>query len=154
MTFEEAAHRHLDGRTYRLVEPDYKSGAETNCSISTWLICEDYFGIKLTKEQQHAWMIVDPSEPWSPIEAVVSAGIGVAVDEPIPGRTHLMQTWRSTEPLKEGHSKFYVEPPSPMMSGCLVIQATADMGDAFLEVENFIEATRGFHYRLAVLNER
>jgi len=153
MDFLDAAHKHLDGRTYRLVKPDYESGGETNCSVATWLICEEYFGIKLTRQEQKDWMIVDPSRPWSPIDAVVSAGIGVAVDEPIPGRNHLMQTWRSVAPLKEGHSKFYYEPPSPMMAGCLVVQATRNMGDAFLDVENFIEATRGFHYRLAVLNE-
>ena len=45
-----AAHRHLDGRDYRLVDPDYKSGKETNCSIATWQICEDYFGLELTAE--------------------------------------------------------------------------------------------------------
>ena len=153
MSFEDVAHNHLDGRTYRLVEPDYENG-ETNCSVATWLICEAYFGIKLTKQQQKDWMIVDASRPWSPIDAVVSAGMGVAVDLPVPGRYHLMQTWKSTSPLNRGHSKIYFEAPFMMLDGCLVIQATDDMGDAFLSVEDFKEATRGYEYRLAVLNER
>ncbi|NRA03752.1 MAG: hypothetical protein HRU00_14230 [Myxococcales bacterium] len=149
-----AAHRHLDGRDYRLVDPDYKSGKETNCSIATWQICEDYFGLELTAEEQRDWMIVDPARPWSPIDAVVSAGIGAEVDGPIPGRYHLVQTWRSVSPLNRGHSKIYFEPPSPMVDGCLVIQATYDMGKAFLSVESFAEAVDGLQFRLAVLNER
>ena len=71
-----AAHRHLDGRDYRLVDPDYKSGKETHWSIATWQLCEDYFGLERTAEEQRDWMIVDPARPWSPIDAGVSAGIG------------------------------------------------------------------------------
>lgn len=149
-----AAHRHLDGRSYRLVDPDYEGdGTETNCSIATWLICEDYTGITLTRQEQKDWMIVDPARPWSTMDAVVSSGMGYVVDEPIPGRHHVIQTWRSVDPLNRGHSKIYYEAPAMLTEGCLVIQATYDMGRAFYPVESFAEAVKGLMYRVAVLRE-
>lgn len=150
----DVAHKHLDGRTYKLVGPDYKGGTETNCSIATWQIVEALYEIKLTREEQRDWMIVDPARPWSPMDAVVSAGVGMVVDKPIPGRWHLLQTWRRLDPLDRGHSTLYYEAPAMLIDGCLVVQATYDMSRAFLPVENFFEATKGYRWRLAALNQR
>ena len=148
----DAAHRHLDGRSYRLIDPDWKDGTESNCSIATWRICVDYYGQELTQQEQRDWMILDASRPWSPIYAAVSAGWGQSATAPTPGRYHLLQTWRSLDPLSSGHSKIFYEPPSPVVSGGLVIQATMDMNRAFLSVD-FAEATKGLLWRMALLRE-
>ena len=149
----DVAHNHLDGYRYKLVGPNLDK-METNCCIATEQIMMEYFDIEFSSEQHGDLMILDPKRPWSPIDAVVSAGIGQAVDAPVPGRFHLMQTWRGLNPLDRGHSVIYFESPMMMLDGCLVIQATYDMTRAFLPVEDFAEANRGYHYRLAVLNER
>ena len=149
----DIAHKHLDGYRYKLNGPNLDN-LETNCCIATEQIMMEYFGAKFTREEHRDLMILDAARPWSPIDAVVSAGIGIAVDKPIPGRYHMMQRWRSTDPLECGHSLIYFEAPTPDPDGCLVIQATYDMNSAFLKVHDIAAASRGYEYRIALLNER
>lgn len=150
-TFLEAAHRWTgDGWTYKLVGPDLKK-KETNCCIAAEQIMMDRYGTDFTRQEHADLMILDADRPWSPIDAVVSAGIGRAVQFPVAGRYHLMQRWKSTDPLSQGHTLIWYEAPAVVLGQCLIIQATKNMDDAFMETD-FARATRGRPYRMAVLN--
>lgn len=176
-----AAHKYLDGWTYKLVAPD-ASKRETNCCIATEKIVEEGFGVRFDHEQHADAMIMDGGRPMSPIDAVVESGIGFEVRYPIPGRIHYMQTWRvvpeehadeswfnpaaEVGPLKSGHSKLYSEPLSGVVGDPpLVIQATYEMGaKSFLTVADFAEAVTYYdrelkkrvpmHFRIAALGAK
>jgi len=83
---------------------------------------------------------------------VVSAGIGRVVAHPVPGRYHLMQRWKSTDPLSQGHTLIWYEAPAVIGGQCLIIQATSNMAEAFLATD-YTRATRGRPHRLAVLGD-
>jgi hypothetical protein len=69
--------------------------------------------------------LLDAARPFSPVEAIEAAGIGLVSSDPIPGRWHLAQGWVSLDPLKDGHAWIWYHPPVPVAAKPFIIQATS-----------------------------
>jgi hypothetical protein len=69
---------------------------QTNCCIFAERILHRVYPSAPWSKRTHAdLMIVDPARKWSPMDAVVAAGVGAVVSTPTAGRWHLCQGWRA-----------------------------------------------------------
>lgn len=107
--------------------------ATTNCSRFLGNLLTRLYGNRAQdREVWHRLMVRDPSQPFSPIEAIVEEGWGEATSVPIPGRIAAVQGWReldargwvpSSGPTFNGHAFLYWEPPTPEPGSGWVINA-------------------------------
>lgn len=114
---------HSGGHVYDR-SPPYEDNSQ-DCVRFTFAVLTDLWP-KLT--QYHAELhLTDAAKPFSPVEAVEAAGLGIVSEEPIPGRWHLAQGWQSLEPLNRGHAWLWWEPPVPVAANSFIVQATTSL---------------------------
>lgn len=127
--------RELGGKTYgHPSRADMAAGDRrtiTNCSVGSAEVLVSVYGERVRGEWK-ALMISDPSQPFSPVDAVERLGIGRRCDTPRSGCWHLVQGWRvldgngwvpSPGPDPNGHAFFYYEPPAPTPGAGMLVNA-------------------------------
>lgn len=121
--------------------------AATVCSVFTAGVILEAFADAAWSTHAYADLTLqDGARPWSPIEAVVAAGIGREVQAPESGRWHLMQGWGSLAPLTRGHAWLW----SPLGS---ILQASSSEGRVTWTERPWVEqcARYGAGVHIAVL---
>lgn len=92
----------------------------TNCCIAVEDVLALLYGDRV-RQQHAAFMVLDPSQPFSPADACAELGIGRLVDTPVHGRWHVVQGWRALDgngwvpdpsPSPNGHTFLFYEPAS------------------------------------------
>ncbi len=152
--WDEVYEQYLRGWAYQFSAPD-TAKKETNCVVFVEMALEHIYDLDFTREEHADLMVLSAERPFSPIDAIVSAGIGQDLGmnvDPLPGRWHLIQRWASVDPLKYGHSLLYYQMRPPLIEDCMILQAIKNPDDYFRAAE-WSEAVRSGPYRIGVLNE-
>lgn len=121
-----SALRHLAGATYDRTPP-YDPGS-LDCVRFTYAVLQDLWP-DIVPQYHDELHVLDASKPFSPVDAVLQAGIGYetrydAVTLRSPGCWHLCQGWKGLDPLRSGHGWLWYEPAGPVLGGGLILQAT------------------------------
>lgn len=129
------------------------NGKATNCSTMTaCLLAAVYPHLSWSREDYADLQIFDSSRPHSPMDAVIRRGIGRQVPDFIPGRWHLVQGWRSIEPLR-GHA-FLVQ---ALVHGPLLVLQASSKGSVGPTCDvmpsNWVVANYKHSHFIAVLSE-
>lgn len=124
-----SALRHLAGSSYDN-SPPYDPGS-LDCVRFTYAVLRDLWPAVVP--QYHAQIhLTDPAQPFSPVAAIDSAGIGRGLaplpgepaPRPLPGFWHLCQGWKTLSPLNRGHGWLWYEPEAPLLGSSLIVQST------------------------------
>lgn len=109
----------VGGRTY-----GHSGEATTDCCRMVEAVLMDLYGRDLVWGEHAALMVMDPAQPFSPVDACVRLGIGARVTLPTPGRWHVCQGWRYLDDRgwvvqrsPNGHTWIWYEPPMVMAPG-------------------------------------
>lgn len=127
--------RELGGKVYgHPSRRDMRAGVQrtvTNCSVAVAEILAAVYGERV-RDEWEALMVGDPSQPFSPIDAVVRLGIGERTDSPRPGCWSVVQGWRKLDsngwvpnpsPVPNGHVLLWYEPPSVDLGAGILVNA-------------------------------
>jgi hypothetical protein len=151
-----SALRHLGGAAYDSSAP-YAAGS-LDCVRFTYAVLKDLWPdvAPAIHDELH---LLDPSQPFSPVEAVDNAGLSgewsglvrPGRSSPIPGCWHLCQGWKSLDPLERGHGWFWYEPATPLLEAGLLVQATNAQYPWVLPMHWGEQVAKFPHTRVAVL---
>jgi len=115
----------LGGRTY-----GGRGEATTDCCRFVEQLLIALYGDHIVAEHE-ALMVLDHSEPYSPVDAVVRLGLGRVVDSPRFGSWHVVQAWRQLTASggvpagvsPNGHTFLYYEPAGAVLGSGVVVEA-------------------------------
>lgn len=123
----KASARELGGKVY-----GHTGATTTNCCRAVELILVELYGDAVRSSEHPALMVMDPSQPFSPVDACVRLGIGERVDEPLAGRWHVVQGWRTLNeyghvpnpsPSPNGHTFLFYRCRPPEVGGDILVNA-------------------------------
>lgn len=122
-----AAAQVLGGRVY-----GHRGDSTTDCSRAVESILSRVYGRSVESEHA-ALMVFDPSQPFSPIDAVERLKIGKrGAGHVPPGRWAVVQGWRKLDsnghvpnpsPSPNGHAFLWYEPAAPIKSAGIRVEA-------------------------------
>jgi len=147
-----SALRNVSGRHYDTSTGASRRKNNTDCSRFAFAVLVDVYGARV-KDEHNALHITDGAHPFSNVEAIVRLGIGEEVDEPLPGRWHYFQGWKSLDPLASGHTTLFYAAPTPFVGESLVLQATP-LDAPWCDFRSWEDHAKRWRFvRLAVLTE-